>query len=172
MKNNSISLILKQQRNLHGMTPEQVVAELAKRGFSISVKALYAYESGTNLPKVPVFLALCDIYEIHDIMSSFGYNVSLCDSESEWEPDQYADFFNSTLYEKVFLLVKWGIPSFDGYQNLMNAPAQFVLSDDEINLISKFRAITPESQGRVLNALEYEYHQASGEKACDIAKEA
>lgn len=169
---NSISAILKQQRNMHQMTPEQVVSELNKRGLSISTKALYAYESGTNLPKVPVFLALCDIYNIRDIMGSFGYNATLCVRDNEWSSDQYEDFFRVSLYEKIYLLAKWGIPSFDGYETLMTQPTQFTLSDDEIKLIKTYRSITPESQGRVWNALKYEYNQVSGETVNSTAKEA
>lgn len=172
MASNPISIILKQQRNIHEMTPEQVVTKLNERGFTISTKALYAYESGTNLPKVPVFLALCDIYNIRDIMGSFGYSASVCIGDNEWGPDQYEDFFKVTLYEKIFLLAKWGIPSFEGYETLMTQPAQFVLSDNEIKLINTFRAISPESQGRIWNALNYEFNEVSGEKAGFVAKEA
>lgn len=169
---NSISAILKQQRNLHEMTPEQVISKLKEHGISISTKALYAYESGTNLPKVPVFLALCDIYNIRDIMSSFGYSASLCFGANEWEPDQYEDFFKVTLYEKIYLLAKWGIPSFDGYEMLMSQPAQIVLNDDEIKLIQSYRSITPEAQGRVWNTLGYELQQKSGKKVDITPKEA
>lgn len=172
MTANPISTILKQERNSHGMTPEQVVAQLNDRGFSISTKALYAYESGTNLPKVPIFLALCDIYNIRDIMGSFGYTTSLCVGESDWEGDQYEDFFNASLLEKVFLLAKWGIPSFEGYETLMSQPMQLVLSDEEINLIKKYRRLDERGQSAVANTLEHEYASLPGEKTYSAPKQA
>ena len=167
----SISSILKQERNLLELTPEQVVSMLSERGIYISAKTLYAYEAGTNLPKVPVFLALCDIYNIRDIMGSFGYNAPLCIGENEWESDQYEDFFKATLYEKIYLLAKWGIPSFEGYETLMTQPAHFVLSDKEIKLIKMYRAITPEAQEIIDHALAGVY-QHSGEEAIPPAKNA
>lgn len=82
MSSKSISLILKQGRNAKNLTPDEVVSMLNERGFSISTKTLYAYEAGTNLPKVPVFIALCEIYEIRDIVGSFGHaTVPLCTNE-------------------------------------------------------------------------------------------
>lgn len=172
MTSQNISLILKQQRNISQMTPEQVVSKLEDYGISISVKALYAYESGISFPKVPTFLALCEIYNIRDIMSSFGYTASLCIGENEWGEDQYTDFFNVSLYEKIYLLAKWGIPSFEGYEALMTQPAQIVLSDREINLIKQFRMLNTESQGRVWNTLSYEYQQSTGETAVPAPKQA
>lgn len=167
-----ISEILKQHRHLCDMTPEQVVAELQERGFSISSKALYAYESGTNLPKVPIFLALCDIYNIRDIMDSFGYKAPLLVGDNDWASDQYEDFFKVSLYEKIYLLAKWGIPSFEGYEALMTAPAHIVLSDKELMLINKYRKLSDHSQGTIDLLLDREYSSQSGETSHTIAKEA
>ena len=172
MTANKISVILKQYRNSIGYTPEKVVSLLAERGINISTKALYAYESGTNLPKVPVFLTLCDIYQIRDIMGSFGYTASLCIGENEWEDDQYQDFFNATLYEKIFLLAQWGIPSFDDYQELMTQPAQIVLSDDEIKVVKMYRSLSLEAKDRIVNSLRYECKQATGKDTSPIARQA
>lgn len=170
---NSIPVILKQKRNLLGLTPEQVVAKLDERGLSISVKALYAYEAGTNLPKVPVFMALCDIYEIRDIMGSFGYaTVPLCTNETDWEPDQYEDFFKCTLIEKVMLLKSWGIPSFDGYQDLMRQPVQLSLSNDEVQLINLYRQLDDRNRDAAFTVMDGLRATQPGEKADSSLKEA
>lgn len=156
MSTTSISTILKQQRNTHNFTPEQVVSMLSERGISISTKALYAYEAGINLPKVPVFLALCDIYEIRDIMHSFGYKASLCLGNNEWHKDQYDDFFKATLYEKIFLLAKWGIPSFDGYESILMQKTPFALSDEEWKMIESYRNADEIDRRSVLRTLRIE----------------
>lgn len=169
----SIPAILKQKRNLLGLTPDQVIAKLEERGLSISVKALYAYEAGTNLPKVPVFMALCDIYEIRDIMGSFGYTtVPFCTSETEWETDQYEDFFKCTLIEKVMLLKMWGIPSFKGYQHLMQQPSQFSLSNDEIQFIKLYRQLDERNRCTAFTILDGLLAAQPGEKAGPVAKNA
>lgn len=165
----TISAILKQERNMLNLTPDQVVSKLSDRGFHISTKALYAYEAGTNLPKVPVFLALCDIYNIHDIMGSFGYTATLCNSKTDWATDQYDDFFKATLYEKIFLLTQWGIPSFDGYDKLLTEPGQIVLSDKELEIIKMYRAITPEAKEVIYHAL-YGTYQNCGRKLSLLPK--
>lgn len=173
MATSPISLILKQQRNLHEMTPEQVIARLSEQGFTISTKALYAYESGANLPKVPVFLALCDIYEIRDIMGSFGYtSIPLCTEETEWDPDQYEDFFKVTLYEKIYLLKMWGIPSFEKYKTLMTQPAQLALSNNEIELIRMYRDLDSTGKATASVLLKGLFDIHPGEKASSAPKEA
>ena len=169
----SISVILKQRRNLLGFTPEQVVSKLEERGLSISAKALYAYESGTNLPKVPVFMALCDIYEIRDIMGSFGYTtVPLCTNDTEWESDQYEDFFKCNLHEKVMLLKMWGIPSFSEYEEFMNQPGQFALTNDETRFVRLYRQLDERNRDAAFSVLEGLLAAQPGEKASPAPKEA
>lgn len=168
----TIPAILRQQRNILGLTPDQVVEQLNERGLSISTKALYAYEAGTNLPKVTVFLALCDIYGIRDIMGSFGYSVPLCIGENEWKPDQYEDFFKATLYEKIYLLAKWGIPSFADYEDLMTQPAQIALSDSEIQLIKLYRKLDDRNRESAFTILSSLLATQPGEETNSTPKEA
>lgn len=169
----SISVILKQRRNLLGFTPEQVVSKLDERGLSISTKALYAYESGTNLPKVPVFIALCDIYEIRDIMGSFGYaTVPLCTNESDWAPDQYSDFFKETLYDKIVMLKMWGIPSFSGYEEFMKQPGQFVLTNEETRFVRLYRQLDERNRDATFTVLEGLLATQPGEETSSPPKEA
>lgn len=116
-----ISCLLKEKRNTLGMTPQEVIAALKEHGIEIKEKALYAYENGDNAPKVNTFLALCDIYKISDIMGEFGYSkegctVPLATGDNEWHIDMYNDFFNGSPLEKLYLIMKNGLPSFDGYE--------------------------------------------------------
>lgn len=155
MKKTLIPQILKQERNKHGYTPEQVITMLSERGYDISVKTLYAYEAGTNLPKVTVFLALCDIYEIGNIMSCFGYKQQICTPENEWHTDMYNDFFNAPLRDKILILLENGIPSFDGYENVLES--LFPSDADSANfnrLYKSFMQLDESDQIRVMERAE------------------
>ena len=155
MKKTLIPQILKQERNTHGYSPEQVVAMLSERGYDISVKTLYAYEAGTNLPKVTVFLALCDIYEINNIMSSFGYSTPLCTPENDWSIDMYNDFFNAPLLDKLYILLHNGVPSFEGYEEKLDA--LFPPDADTANfqkLYCLFQQLDETDQGRLIGRAE------------------
>ena len=173
MAASQISAILKQQRSMHKMTPEQVVSQLGERGFTISVKTLYAYESGTNLPKVPVFIALCDIYEIRDIMGSFGYaTVPLCTQETDWAPDQYNDFFKESLYDKIVMLKMWGIPSFSGYEEFMKQPGQYALTNDEVRFIRLYRQLDDRNRDAAFTVLDGLLATQPGEEANPAPRQA
>ena len=111
--------LLRQKREQAGLSPEEVVNELEKRGIPINVKTLYGYENGVSTPRVNAFIALCDIYKISDIMGEFGYksSIKLATGPNEWHLDQYNDFFNASLLEKIFILLHDGVPSFAGYED-------------------------------------------------------
>ena len=169
-----IAYVLKERRNELGYTPDQVINLLSEKGHSISTKALYAYESGTNMPKLGVFFSLCEIYKIHDVMKSFGYSqeVRISMSSEEWPFDYYEDFFNATLLEKVYLLVERGVPSFEGYQDRMTQREVNGLSFAENEMISKFRRLDQRGRAAVLNTLEHEYSSLLGENTPPAAKNA
>ncbi len=117
MSENSISpKLLRQLREKAGYSVEDVVQKLKERGLTLSSKTLYGYENGVGTPKVNTFMALCEIYKVNDVLSTFGYSDSSMPTYSTWDIDQYNDFFNSGLLDKVYLLCKWGVPSFAGYE--------------------------------------------------------
>lgn len=72
--NNLIPARLKSAREKEALTVEQVVTMLSSRGYSISAKTLYGYENGVSSPKISIFMALCEIYGISDLLGEFGYN--------------------------------------------------------------------------------------------------
>lgn len=120
MKKVSLSpTILRQKREQSGLSIEEVVHQLDARGFSISAKTLYGYESRVSVPKVNTFIALCDIYGISDVLGTFGNSskVALAVQDAEWNVDLYHDFFHAPLLDKIYLLLEHGVPSFDGYEN-------------------------------------------------------
>ncbi len=110
--------ILRNLRTSSGLSSEEVVEKLKNRGIDISTKTLYGYESGVSTPRVNTFIALCDIYNVDDIMGEFGFSskVKLATGDSEWHIDMYNDFFNASLLEKIYILLKEGVPSFAGYE--------------------------------------------------------
>lgn len=155
-----ISCILKQKRNELGLTPQDVIAALKERGIEIKEKALYAYENGDNSPKVNTFIALCDIYKISDVMGEFGYSnqsctVPLATKSNEWSADQYNDFFNGSFLEKVYLLIKHGVPSFAGYEKRLEEcfPTDAEAANFE-KLYNYFRSLDEHAQGVALENMQ------------------
>lgn len=70
----NIGTKLKEIRESKKFTRKDVAERLRERGFDISDKTLYGYECGRTNANADLFMALCDIYGIEDILSVFGYN--------------------------------------------------------------------------------------------------
>ena len=62
----TIGSTLRKLRNQAGMKPEEVGAKVGLSGKTIS-----GYESGQRQPDAEVFLRLCDIYQVSDVMAEF-----------------------------------------------------------------------------------------------------
>ena len=119
----TIPLLLRGKRDLKGMTVEQVAAALDEKGLHIAPKTLYNYEKGVSMPSVPIFIALCDIYGVSDILSAVAPHKSsaIRFADEDWRLDQYNDFFNNRgIFGKIYLLLRDGIPSFSGYEDALN----------------------------------------------------
>lgn len=66
-----IADLLKDKRLELGLTGLEVVRRLKQQyDIDLSDKTLYGYERAVSLPNVPLFLALCRIYEIEDVSGS------------------------------------------------------------------------------------------------------
>lgn len=66
-----IADLLKDKRLELGLTGLEVVRRLKQQyDIDLSDKTLYGYERAVSSPNVPLFLALCRIYEIEDVASS------------------------------------------------------------------------------------------------------
>ena len=65
-----VANILKDARARCKLSVDEVAASLKSYGFDIVPKSMYNYESGTSQPPVSMFLMLCRIYGIEDIMAA------------------------------------------------------------------------------------------------------
>lgn len=72
MNKKQISLKLKELRRNNKLTIEEVKELLAERDINVAVKTIYGWESGKRLPYPDIFLTLCDIYNVEDILITFG----------------------------------------------------------------------------------------------------
>lgn len=154
---NNIPTILGQYRKQSGLTGKEVVALLQERGIELSEKTLLGYENGVGTPKVNTFMALCDIYHISNIMGEFGYSTtfSLATDENEWSYDLYNDFFNATLLEKIYILLREGVPSFAGYEDQLEQcfPPNAIAANFD-RLYKLFMALDESGQGYALAKME------------------
>ncbi len=84
---NEIGYKLKEIRQQKKMTRKEVAEKLSQMGFDISDKTLYGYEIGRTHANADLFMGLCQIYQIDDILSTFGFNneeaLVLNDDENE-----------------------------------------------------------------------------------------
>lgn len=75
MKNPKIGLMLKYYRKLRNMSVNDVASTLAENNVNVATKTIYGWENGNTQPDADTLLLLCDIYEIDNILDTFGYNV-------------------------------------------------------------------------------------------------
>ena len=67
MNKKEIGDLLKKFRKENHYSVEEIITLLEEHNIYIASKTYYGYESGTNQPKLDVFLALCNIYQ-YDIV--------------------------------------------------------------------------------------------------------
>lgn len=130
--------LLRGKRLSKNMSVEQVAAALDEKGLHIAPKTLYNYEKGVSMPNVPIFIALCDIYGVSDILSAVTPHQSsvIQFAKEDWRLDQYNDFFNNRgIFGKIYLLLRDGIPTFSGYEDKLN---DFLPSDSDAANRDKF----------------------------------
>lgn len=81
MDKKTIGTTLRKLRKQNGMKPEDVGALVGLSGKTIS-----GYESGQRSPDAELFLRLCDIYKVTDVMAEFyGRTLSVSLSQHEIE---------------------------------------------------------------------------------------
>ena len=73
MKNPNIALVLKKYRKLRNFTVQQVADVLAEYGYHFAPKTIYGWENGATQPDADTLMFLCELYEINDVLSVFGY---------------------------------------------------------------------------------------------------
>ncbi len=77
MKNPNISKVLKTYRKLNHYSVNDLVLKLEDHHLPVAPKTIYGWESGQTQPDADTLLTLCKIYNIDNILGTFGYNDTL-----------------------------------------------------------------------------------------------
>ncbi len=89
MSRSSIAETLKSKRKDAGLTVDAVCKRLEEYDIRLSKNSMYNYESGYRQPDADTLMALCEIYEIVDILDTFGYkSKDLSDLSCILAPDE------------------------------------------------------------------------------------
>lgn len=171
---------LKKARLDAGLTQKEVAEKLG-----ITYQAISNYERGTNRVDTDTLTRLCNIYsiKISDLLTT-----------PAWDEGMFAAYHNaSSPEEKDYYLELWGVPSQlieetnnrrEPDSNPLSPEDELILyrfhrgelltdiSQDEIQMVRKFRSLDDRGQAAVLNVLNHEYDSLPGEKAGSSAKEA
>lgn len=73
MKNEYIPRVLKEYRKRNQLTVNDVSLLLRERSMEVAPKTIYGWESGQANPSADMLLTLCEMYNITDVLSVFGY---------------------------------------------------------------------------------------------------
>ena len=65
--------IIKSLRESRGISAKEMPRLLSAHGFNIKYPTYMGYESGNSTPNADLFLALCDIFQVDNILSTFGF---------------------------------------------------------------------------------------------------
>lgn len=76
MKNPNISKVLKAYRKLNHYSVNDLVIKLEDNNLPVAAKTVYGWESGQTQPDADTLLVLCKIYNIENILDTFGYSHS------------------------------------------------------------------------------------------------
>lgn len=74
MKNEMIAKVLKEARKQNALTVRDVVYRLEDKSLNVAEKTVYGWENGQSQPDADTLLLLCEIYNIDDILGTFGYS--------------------------------------------------------------------------------------------------
>ena len=74
MRNQNIAKVLKEYRKRNHLSVNDVSILLEDRSFTAAPKTIYGWESGQAQPDADTLLVLCEIYNIDDILGTFGYS--------------------------------------------------------------------------------------------------
>lgn len=73
MRNEYIPRVLKEYRKRNHFTVNDVSLMLRERSLEVAPKTIYGWESGQANPSADMLLTLCEMYNITDVLSVFGY---------------------------------------------------------------------------------------------------
>jgi len=69
-----IGELLKKYRKMNGYSVADVVEKLNEKSIEIKEKTFYGWENNRSCPSIEVFLEICEIYKITNIVEAFGYD--------------------------------------------------------------------------------------------------
>lgn len=73
MRNEYIPQVLKEYRKKNHFSVNDVSLLLHERSVDVAPKTIYGWESGQANPSADMLLTLCEMYNIDDVLSVFGY---------------------------------------------------------------------------------------------------
>lgn len=73
MKNRKIAEVLKAYRKMNNLSVRDVTELLEEKSLKVAEKTVYGWESSATQPDADTLLLLCDIYNIDNILGTFGY---------------------------------------------------------------------------------------------------
>mgnify|MGYP000389766734 FL=1 len=76
MKNPNIAKVLKEYRKQNHYSVEDVVFKLEEQNLPFATKTIYGWESGQTQPDADTLMYLCKLYEIKDVLGTFGYKTA------------------------------------------------------------------------------------------------
>lgn len=76
MRNDQIPKALREYRKLNHYSVKDVSLMLQEYDFDVAQKTIYGWEVGQSQPSADILLTLCEIYNIPNILSAFGYKSS------------------------------------------------------------------------------------------------
>ncbi len=88
MKNPAISKMLKHYRKLNNLSVQEVADYLYQSKVEVATKTIYGWESGRTQPDADIFMYLCYLYKIDDILGTFGYSTPSDKSETFSEEER------------------------------------------------------------------------------------
>ena len=68
----SIGRRLAEFRRAKKFMQKDIASKLSRYGFTVSSKTIYNWEKGLAQPSIPIFLALCDIFGVDDVLYRFA----------------------------------------------------------------------------------------------------
>lgn len=73
MRKDMIAKALKAARKQNALSVKDVVCKLEDKSINVAEKTIYGWENGQSQPNVDTLLVLCEIYNINDVLGTFGY---------------------------------------------------------------------------------------------------
>lgn len=75
--NKQFGQTLRALRESRKISAQDIVELLSARGIGIKYPTYMGYENGNSMPNADMFLAICDILQISDVLHTFGYGASM-----------------------------------------------------------------------------------------------